>query len=100
MNPNDFGFEVNSDIGYKFEDFLKTNLINISPNISYLWKDIQNKIRDNYENLLYKENIKWLIDYDFSKERKKKVLEYRIKNCIPIIKRKLLEKSRKEFQNL
>lgn len=94
MDATNFGFSIDKNIGNQLKIFLNSNLINISDNISYLWKDIQNKIKLNYTNIKY-ENIEWLIEYDFSKERRKQIIKYRVKNFIPILKRKTLDIIRK-----
>lgn len=88
-NPNKFGFNIDSNIGNNLKNFFDKELINISPIISNLWFDIIVRLKENYDIVEYNEQLKWLIDYDFNRERRKQINKYRMKNFIPIITGKI-----------
>ena len=90
-DPNDFGFEINDDIGVHFKKFLDNEIINIGDD--YLieeWYPIKRLLIKNYSKINKKFNIEWFLSYYMKKERKKKIIIYRLKNFIPIIKRKIV----------
>ncbi|MDQ0859289.1 peptidase [Bacillus sp. V2I10] len=97
-NPNDFGFSIQNNtsesiktsLNYEVKFFTNT-FINI------YWVNIQNRMKENYDNVLYRDLLEWFLDYDFVTERKKTLLKYRTENFFPILKRKISQKVNRLF---
>lgn len=56
------------------------------------WPDIKKRMISNKDNIIEKEFVEWFLNYNFISVRKKAIMRYRIKNIVPIIKRKILGK--------
>lgn len=97
-NPRDFGFDVPDNFSHHIKNSLN-NEVKFFPDtfITIYWKLIQKRMKENYEQVVFKD-LNWFLDYDFVTERKKSLLEYRITNFFPIIKRKITTRLDRIFQ--
>ncbi|MFJ5759889.1 peptidase [Neobacillus sp. NPDC093182] len=89
QNPRDFGFVVPGD----FSEYVKVALNNevkffTDTFIKMYWKVIQNRMRENSNNIKYSDILEWFLNYDFEGQRRKSLLKYRVTNFFPILKRK------------
>lgn len=54
-------------------------------------------MKENYNNILYKDLLDWFLDYDFKAQRRKALLKYRVIKFFPILKRKISTKLSRMF---
>jgi hypothetical protein len=93
MNPEDFGFDLPSNLS----NILKIRLDNevkffTDTFIKIYWHLIQSRMKENEKKVLYPEILDWFLSYNFKKERQKSLLKYRVTNFFPIVKRKIKAK--------
>ncbi|MFD0771223.1 peptidase [Bacillus sp. CGMCC 1.60114] len=93
QDPRGYGFNIPNNL---FQ-YLKTSLDNevkffTDTFIVIYWNIIQNRMKQNYNNILYKDLLEWFLDYDFKAQRRKSLLKYRVTKFFPILKRKISTK--------
>lgn len=92
-DPRDFGFNLPSNLSQflrksldeEVKFFTKTFII-------IYWDLIKKRMNENRENVLFKDILEWFCGYEFRKQRKKSLLNYRVRNFYPIVKRKINNK--------
>lgn len=91
---SEFGFYIEEDLKFYFNRLMdeRIQFFGVERESKVHWPDIKDRMIENKNNILEKEFIDWFLNYDFIKERKRAVLKYRIKNFIPILKRKMFGK--------
>lgn len=87
-----FGFNINEDLKTYFSKLMeeKIHLWGVERESLIHWPDIKARMIENKDNIKEKEFVNWFLTYDFFYERKKAVFKYRVKNFIPILKRKIM----------
>ncbi|WP_395760766.1 peptidase [Bacillus sp. 3G2] len=98
QDPRSYGFNIPNDI---FR-YIKTSLDNevkffTDTFIVIYWNIIQVRMKENYNNILYKDLLDWFLDYDFKAQRRKSLLKYRVIKFFPILKRKVGTKLSRMF---
>jgi len=89
-DPREFGFPVAGDLFAHFRLRLNEEVKFFSDAfISMYWSRIQARMRENYERVPDRRLADWLLAYDFKAERRKSLFRYRVKNFVPILKRKV-----------
>lgn len=89
-DPNDYGFPVPDELSAFLKRFLKQEVkffTNIQ--IERLWKPIQERMRENPDNVKDQDLLSWFPDYDFVAQRRKERFRYRVTQFFPIIRRKV-----------
>lgn len=100
-DPRDFGFNIPNDFSQHVRSFLNNEVKFFTDTfITIYWKMIQKRMKENFDNILFKDLLDWFLDYDFSAERKKCLLRYRMTNFFPILKRKINTKINRMFANV
>lgn len=89
-DPRNYGFKIPNNFSCHVKNFFDKE-VKFLPKafIIIYWRIIQQRMRENYEKVLYKDLMEWFLDYDFEGERKKALFKYRITKFFPIIKRKI-----------
>lgn len=88
----DFGFYLDKPILEFYQDYFREHLalFGVKNESITHWPFIKKRMKENYERLTqYKDFIDWYLTYDFTKEKKKALTKYYIKNFFSILKRKL-----------
>ncbi|MBE7101570.1 peptidase [Bacillus cereus] len=98
QDPCGYGFNIPNNL---FQ-YLKTSLDNevkffTDTFIVIYWDIIQIRMKENYNNILYKDLLDWFLDYDFKAQRRKALLKYRVIKFFPILKRKISTKLSRMF---
>ncbi|PFW57612.1 peptidase [Bacillus cereus] len=98
QDPRSYGFNIPNDL---FR-YIKTSLDNevkffTDTFIVIYWNIIQVRMKENYNNILYKDLLDWFLDYDFKAQRRKSLLKYRVIKFFPILKRKIGTKLSRMF---
>lgn len=89
-NPLNYGFNISGNISDHIKTYLYQEVKFFTDTfITIYWNLIQNRMRENYSKIKNEDLLDWFLDFDFVKERKRALLRYRIRNFIPILKRKL-----------
>lgn len=89
-NPLDYGFNIPSNLSQHIKNSLNDEVKFFTHTfIIIYWNIIQNRMKENYDNILYKDLLDWFLDYDFAAQRKKALLKYRVTKFFPILKRKI-----------
>ncbi|WP_134702549.1 peptidase [Ammoniphilus sp. YIM 78166] len=89
-NPADYGFYIPHNLTQhiiaSLNDEVKffTNTF-----IIIYWNIIQNRMKENYDNIQLRELADWFLDYDFVAQRRRALLIYRVTKFYPILKRKI-----------
>ncbi|MFC0269948.1 peptidase [Metabacillus herbersteinensis] len=97
-NPNDYGFALPNNISEHIKTSLNDEVKFFTDTfIIMYWIRIQHRMKENYNNVMYRDILDWFIDYDFATERKKALLKYRVTNLFPILKRKITNKVNRMF---
>lgn len=92
-NPRNFGFDIPNNLSEHVKEALNNEVKFFTDTfINIYWKAIQKRMRENYQNIEFKDLLEWFLDYDFVSNRKKSLLKYRVTNFFPIIKRKISTK--------
>lgn len=91
---NKFGFYIEGSFLEHFKNIMerKIQFLGIEAEYNKYWIDSKNRMIENYDNIKEKEFVDWFLTQDFIEMRKKGLRNYRIKNFIPIIKRKIFGK--------
>jgi len=87
----DFGFPIDVPLKDFFEDVMKRRLglWGMAFEREIYWKDTMKRMRENYDQIVEKEFVDWLLNYDFDTEHKKSLRRYYRENFVSILKRKL-----------
>ncbi|MFZ3172010.1 MAG: hypothetical protein WA118_08530 [Carboxydocellales bacterium] len=89
-DPRAFGFNLTNDFSQHIRNALNKEVKFFTDTfITIYWQLIQDRMKENSEKILFKDLLNWFLAYDFKYERKKALLEYRLTNFFPILKRKL-----------
>lgn len=87
-DPVNFGFNIHDDLSIHIKNFLRNNVKFFTQAKVMQWNLAKNRMKENYQNVQYKDTYEWFLDYDFESERKKSLLHYRVTKFIPILKRR------------
>lgn len=89
-----FGFNVRGNIKDHFLDVFNKNIVffDVRGESKKHWKYIKTRMKQNYDNSDYKDVIDWFLNENLIEERKKRVLEYRIKNFTKLVQKKILKR--------
>lgn len=89
-----FGFKIDKNLKTHFEDLMreKIHFMGLEKEKEIYWEDIKNRMIQNQEDIKETEFVEWFLTYDFIGERRKAVFKYRVKNILPILKRKVFGK--------
>ncbi|NRF90534.1 peptidase [Paenibacillus frigoriresistens] len=99
-DPRALGFNVPDDLSLHLKLFLDREVKFFTHTfIEIYWKIIQSKMRENQDNIFYKELLEWFMDYNFAEERKKALFKYRVTQFVPIINRRIKTKINRIFAN-
>ena len=81
-DPEDFGFHLNKPILTFFTNDFIDNIVffDVEGESIKHWKYIKERMRTNFHNIEEKDFVNWFLTVDLLRIRKKKLLEYRIKN--------------------
>ena len=87
-----FDFNIEEELIDFYKNLMdeKIHLMGIQKEYDCYWPDIKKAMYKNKDIIVEKEFIEWFLEYDFINVRKKAVFNYRVKNFIPIMKRKIL----------
>lgn len=64
-NPNNYGFNIDKTLLKQIKTEILHKII-ISKQVIILWKDIQQRIIENFDKLTYKEEVKWVCKTNFN----------------------------------
>jgi len=92
-DPKDFGFNLPLNIS----PFLRKNLDEevkffTETFIIIYWDLIKERMIENRDNVIFKDILEWFEGYEFRKQRKISLLKYRVRNFLPIVRRKINNK--------
>ena len=92
-DPTQYGFNIPNNLSSHMKACLN-NEVKFFTNtfIKIYWELIQERIRINQDKIVYKDLLKWFLEYDFVSERKKALFKYRVTKFFPILKRKIVTK--------
>ncbi|MDQ0270937.1 peptidase [Cytobacillus purgationiresistens] len=93
--PNDYGFKIQRNLSTHIKEFLELNVKFFNKDKIMQWELAKMRMEENQKNIISKDLLAWFLIYDFTLERKKALLTYRLTNFIPIIKRRMNEKINK-----
>jgi len=97
-NPLNYGFNISDNMSDHIKKYLYQEVKFFTDTfITIYWNLIQNRMRENYSKIINEDLLDWFLDFDFVKERKRALLRYRIRNFMPILKRKLKMKLDKKI---
>lgn len=100
-DPRDFGFHLPDNLSQHIRNALNREVKFFTDTfITIYWELIRDRMKENAEKIVYKDLLNWFLDYDFRSERKKSLLEYRVTNFFPIIKRKINTRINRIFINV
>lgn len=87
-----FDFNIDTDIKEHFSTLMKEkiHLFGVERENNIHWPDIKKRMIENEKNIIEQDFVKWFLNYDFIKNKKKAVIKYRIKNFIPLVKKRLM----------
>lgn len=88
-NPKDFGFEIDDNYDFTLKHFLRNEVKFFTKSKILIWSIMRERLKENYEQVSEKWDFEWLLNYDFKKEKKIRLMEYRIKKFFPILIRKI-----------
>lgn len=89
-SPQNYGFEIVGNISKYLKSALDNEVKSFTDTfITMYWDVIQKRMSKNYSNIKHKEILEWFLDYNFQEERKKSLLNYRITQFFPIVKRRI-----------
>ncbi|USK31665.1 peptidase [Bacillus sp. F19] len=92
-DPNNFGFYFDGTLSDHVKHHLNNEVKFFTDIFIYIyWTIIQQRMKENEKNIVYKDLLDWFLDYNFNSQRKKELLKYRIINFFPIIIRKITYK--------
>ncbi|MFS0592035.1 peptidase [Cytobacillus horneckiae] len=94
-DPLDYGFNVPKDHSKHIRIFLKSNVKYFNKDKIMQWRLAQKRMADNKKYIQNAAITEWFINYNFSFEKKKSLLLYRVTNFFPIVKRRITEKLNK-----
>lgn len=91
---SDFGFNLNEKLKNHFEQLMIKNghTFNIYGESNLHWRAIRKRMKENYDNILYKDFVDWFLTFDFVKARKNALRHYYIHNFFSILRRKVFGK--------
>ncbi|MNI15089.1 hypothetical protein D3C73_683760 [compost metagenome] len=97
-NPRDYGFNIPDNLSEHVKKFLNHEVKFFTQTfIIIYWRIIQSRMKENYDQIPYKELLEWFIDYDFMVQRKRMLLKYRVTKFFPILKRKISTRLNRGF---
>lgn len=98
QNPRDYGFNVPNNLSQHIKTSLNNEVKFFTQTfIIIYWNIIQDRMKENYDGILYQDLLDWFLDYDFAVQRKKSLLKYRVTKFFPILKRKISTKLNRIF---
>ncbi|WP_369900598.1 peptidase [Bacillus manliponensis] len=90
QNPNDYGFYIPGNLTTYIQKSMDEEVKFFTDTfIIMYWKIIQRRMRENQERVIYKDLLQWFLNYDFTVQRKRALLKYRVTQFFPILKRKI-----------
>ncbi|WP_240418169.1 peptidase [Paenibacillus periandrae] len=97
--PRDYGFNIPSHFSEHVKSFLDNEVKFFTHTfINIYWNIIQNRMRENRQNIVHKDLLDWFLDYDFAVQRKRALIKYRVTKFFPILKRKISTKFNRVFE--
>lgn len=92
-NIKDFGFDLDDDeLLNKLKYFIENNAMELDHDHIVFWQDIIEKMKNNYDNIFYKEIYDYLKGIDLRKAKKRAVWNHYKRDYKDIIKRKIFRK--------
>lgn len=88
-NPENYGFIIGNNYEVMLKKFLKTELKSFTESKILIWNIMLKRLVENQEVVLSNWDLDWLVEFDLVKERRRSLLEYRIKYFFPIIIRRV-----------
>lgn len=87
-----FGFDLDDTLLNKLKNFINNNAMELDHDHIVFWNDIILKMKNNYNNIKYKEIYDFLKNVDLEKAKKKAVWNHYRKDYRDIIKRRIFKK--------
>lgn len=84
-----FGFNIKDTMTKCVNKFLENNILELDKEHMVFWKDILERMKENYDILPEKQVCDFLENYPFEKKKKSFLKNYYRKNFFKIVKRKL-----------
>lgn len=98
-NPCHFGFRIPDNLSYHVQSFLEDNVKFFNKSKIMAWNLVKQRMKENHNRVLYKELLDWFLDYDFTIQRKRSLLKYRVTKFFPILKRRISTHLNKIFDS-
>jgi hypothetical protein len=92
-DPRDFGFSLPSNISQFLKKSIDEEVKSFTDTfIIIYWDLIKKRMNENREEVLFQDILDWFCKYEFRKQRKLSLLNYRVRNFFPILSRKINSK--------
>lgn len=91
-SPNKFGIDINFNVSQQLKRFLDENIKYFTDSKIMIWNIIISRMKENKINIKNVEEFEWFLNYNLKKQRRQKLLYYRITNFIPILRRRIKER--------
>lgn len=90
-NVKDFGFNVQGNLLDHFISIFENDIVffDVAGESKKHWVHIKKRMKENYKNLDEKEVVDWFLNENLIEIRKKKVLEYRLKNFPKLVMKRI-----------
>ncbi|MFD9627218.1 peptidase [Peribacillus muralis] len=97
--PKTFGFDIPEDFSSHLQNFLLNNIKYFTKTNIMFWNIIKQRISENQDNISADFKLDWFLNYDFVKERKFSLINYRVTQFFPIIKRRIGNKLSRKLES-
>lgn len=90
-NISYFGFKIEGDLLQHLKSIFEDRIIYFDVEGEYykFWPYIKKRMKENYESITEKELVDWFLTEDLVGKRKQKLFEYRTKNFVSLVMKRL-----------